>query len=146
MKTGSASATLRRNDRSVRWHIPHWRQSRVRVGGSGRDAFAARCATRASPFYEWKTAILNEPRTRSGWPLFRWARAVGKGSGRRDRAEADCERSRCQILRRGRRQRMCSFTKFPVRSPRAAASGNWVSGRRESRHRDTTHFRLVTTK
>lgn len=69
---------------------------------------------------------------------FRGRAALGVRGGR---PEAGCERSRCQILRRGRRQRMCSFTKLPARSPRAAASRNWVSGRRESRHWDTAHFR-----
>lgn len=48
----------------------------MRVGGRGRPPFAAQHAARASPFYEWKAAILNEPRTRSGWPLFSRARAT----------------------------------------------------------------------
>lgn len=93
---------------------------RARAGGAGTPA--ARPAARASPFYEWKAAILNEPRTRSGRPLFARASAGrgAEGRGRRGERgpEAARERERCQILRRGRRWRICSFIELPVRSPR----------------------------
>lgn len=86
------------------------------AAGAGRRANRAPSAhhtARASPFYEWKAAILNEPRTLSGWPLFSRARSTSRVGGAEAGSGLRCERSRCQILRRGRRQqRMCSFTSF----------------------------------
>ncbi|CAF4895522.1 unnamed protein product [Pieris macdunnoughi] len=107
--------------RSDETSVPFADTFRTGVGrgcGSARGAArSARPSARASPFYEWKAAILNEPRTRSSRPLFSQASGVSAGGGSRKRAASASGAKFCGAGDGSGCARLSSFRRDPPAQP-----------------------------